>query len=368
MRKWIAGLMLTVLLTVMATGALAAGVTLRTFTPFADIDDAAQGYMDMITAWESEHGNIVEDYSGLTDEAWTQSMLDMVRSGEADIVVIPLNSGLTYEDLVTVDEVIEAVPDLGFKRFEALTESDSSVLLSPLRISWEALYINMDVMERCGVAVPTTYEELLGACSALAAQGVTPIANALGDWPEIVLDCAALASAPVDVYGNQESLDGAQQMLSALHALGAFGSDPFTGSDMDAMQAFINGSAAMRIDSDMLSHMLSAERCENVAVISLPHRLGESRSALVGVPGFGIAITRACWEDDDRLEAALSFIRMMLAEENYKKLAVGVEGRLGDSVYCLLNAATDCAGILYDRMDGSFDSWSQGVIQALQSP
>lgn len=33
-----------------------AGVTLRTFTPFADMDLAAQSYMDLITAWETESG------------------------------------------------------------------------------------------------------------------------------------------------------------------------------------------------------------------------------------------------------------------------------------------------------------------------
>ena len=49
------------LLAALFTGAQAAGVTIRTFTPFADMDFAAQGYMDLITQWEEETGNMVED-------------------------------------------------------------------------------------------------------------------------------------------------------------------------------------------------------------------------------------------------------------------------------------------------------------------
>ena len=64
MRRMVSGLMLLACLTLVSFSALAAGTTVTTFTPFADMDFAAQGYMDLITAWENETGNLVEDYSG----------------------------------------------------------------------------------------------------------------------------------------------------------------------------------------------------------------------------------------------------------------------------------------------------------------
>ena len=367
MRKWMTFLCVFAILTCMLSGASAAGVTLRTFTPFADIDDAAQSYMDMITEWERATGNVVEDYSGLTDEAWTDNMLSMVRAGEADVVVVPLGTGLTYEDLVTVEELMEVVPDLGMRSFTALSEADGSVLLSPLRVSFEALYVNEDVLEANDLSVPQTYEELLAVCSVLSGMGVTPMANALGDWAEIVLDCAALASAPAEAFGSEESLDGAKSMLAALHAVGAFGSDPFSGSDMDAMQAFIDGRAAMRIDSDMLAHMIPTDRLDRVVAVPMPQRAGEGHSVLCGVPGFGIGVTRACWEDDARCEAAITLVRSMLTGGGiYQNLAVGVGGVLGESIADMLMEATDCSGILYDCMEGDFDSWAAGVIESLR--
>lgn len=367
MKKWLAGFCAMVMLACAACGAMAAGVTLRTFTPFADLDDAAQAYMDMVTAWEEETGNVIEDYSGLTDEAWIENMRAMVRAGEADIVVIPMGTGLTYDDLVTVEELMEAVPDMGMRSYTALAEADGSVLLAPLRVSFEALYVNEDVLEANGLSVPQTYEELLAACSVLTSAGVTPIANALGDWPEIVLDCAALASAPAEAFGGEESLEGAKDMIAALHAVGAFGSDPFSGSDMDAMQAFIDGKAAMRIDSDMLAHMVPTDRLDHVVAVPMPQRAGEAHGVICGVPGFGIGITRACWADDARCEAAIAFVRSMLTGGKiYQQLAVGVDGVLGESIADMLIEVTDCSGILYDRMEGDFDSWSQDVIESLK--
>jgi len=364
MRKSIAFVCVLTLLVCAGCCALAAGVTIRTFTPFADLDIAAQDYMDMITAWEEGTGNVVEDYSGLTDEGWLTQMKDMVAAGVADIVIVPPGTGLTRDALVTVDELYEAVPDLGVRRFSALLEG-GDVLLTPMRVSWEALYINTDVLAANGFAVPATYEELLAVCSALAQNGVTPIANALGDWPEIVLDCLALAGAAPEEFGGEASLTGAQQMLAALLAVGAFGSDAQGATDAGAMQAFLEGRAAMRFDSDFLAFDVPPERQDSVIVIPMPQRTGESHSVLCGTPGFGLGITRACWADDARCEAALMLVRSMLSGRIYQNLTVGVGGKLGESIADMLLEATDCAGILYDAMDGGFDGWAEGLIASL---
>ena len=58
----------------LSASSLAAGVTLRTFTPFADVDFAAQSYMDLVTTWETQTGNMVEDYSGMVDDMWMEQL------------------------------------------------------------------------------------------------------------------------------------------------------------------------------------------------------------------------------------------------------------------------------------------------------
>ena len=365
MRKIMAFMCACTLLVCAAAGALAAGVTVRTFTPFADLDAAAQSYMDLITAWEEETGNLVEDYSGLPDEAWLNVLEEMVASGEADLVIVPAGENLGKKELVTIEELSAAAPHLGVREMPAYASADGSAVLSPVRMSWEALYINTDVLAAYGLAVPTTYEEMVAVCSALSQKGVLPVANALGDWAEIVLDCLALAACGPQEFGGEASLAGAQQMLSVLMAVGAFGGDAAAANDMDTMQAFLEGSAAMRFDSDFLAYDVPESRRDSVVVIPMPQRNGESHSALPGTPGFGLGITRACWADDARCEAALALAETMLDQAAYRQLAVGVGGKLGESIADMLLAAEDCVGILYDRMDGDFDSWAQGMIAPL---
>ena len=269
MRKRISGLMTLVCLLVAAASALAAGTTVTTFTPFADMDFAAQGYMDLITAWEDETGNMVEDYSGLEDDLFMQQMQEMVTAGRADLVVVPLGSGLTKDQLVSVDELRAAAPDCGARRMDAMAERDGSVLLAPVRFNWEALYVNTDVLEANGVAVPTNYDELIIACASLAQKGILPLANAMCEWPEIVLDCTAMIGAPADQYGQQTSLDGAKAVTTALTQVGAFGLDPWNLTDEQAKQAFMEGAAAMRFDGSDLAELVPEARQEHVVAVAL---------------------------------------------------------------------------------------------------
>lgn len=365
MRKLISCLTVLTMLACLTSGALAAGVTLRTFTPFADMDFAAQAYMDLITDWEAQSGNVVEDYSGIQDEGYMAQLERMIASGEADVVIVPPLSGLTGAQLVSAQELLAAAPDCGARVMPAMTEADGSVLLTPVRLNWEALYVNADVLEANGLKVPQTYEELVTVCAALAQRGVTPIANALCEWAEIALDCAALIGAPADQYGRQASLAGAKDVLTALALVGAFGPDPWNANDMDAEAAFLSGQAAMRFDADGLAQRVDAARQDSVIVVNLAGKDGQPRDAVAGTPGFGLAVTRACWQDDARREAALSLVRALLEKDAAAQLAAGAQGRLGASIADLTAGAQDCAGLLYDlNMDG-FDSWAEGVVSGL---
>lgn len=365
MRKLVCGMVLLAVLLTAAVGGHAAGVTLRTFTPFADMDYAAQAYMDIVTAWEEETGNIVEDFSGLMDESWMELMNGEVKQGEADVVVLPLGSGLTDAEIVPVSEILAIAPDCGMKVFPAM-EEDGKQLLSPVRLNWEALYINTDVLTTLNLSVPATFEQLEACVTGLSEAGVLPIANAMADWPEIVLDCAAAAGAPEEQYGGQASLDGAAYVVQRLAQAGAFGPDAKNALDTDCEQAFLDGAAAMRIDGDDLAMAIDAERANSVIVIALPPVDGIARTKAVGTADIGIGITRACWQDDARREAALSLVSTLMKAENAAKLVSAGEGTLGASIASLTTGAADCTGLLYDANPDGFDAWAQQtVISAL---
>lgn len=364
MRKWMVLVLAVCMLAACAGLASAAGVTIKTFTPFADMDFAAQNYMDMITAWEGETGNFVEDYSGSLDEMWMAQLKEQIAAKAADVVVLPVGSGLTVADLVTAGELAQA-SETGAKKFASMKEADGSILLTPVRLYWEALYVNTDVFEKYGLSVPQTFEQLITACVVLSQSGVVPIANALCEWPEIVLDCVSLAGADENAYGQQASLAGAQDVLTVLTQVGAFGPDPWNASDADMEQKFLAGEAAMRMDADALAQMVDEQRLDHVIVMNLPAKDGAPRSKVVGTPAFGAAITRACWQDDARCEEAVSFVTKMLSGEGMAALSASVGGRLGESIAQLTMNAQDCTGILYDMMPDTFDAWAESVVATL---
>ncbi|MBQ2991320.1 MAG: extracellular solute-binding protein [Clostridia bacterium] len=364
MRKWMTGLAGLCMLALWAGASLAAGVTLHVLTPFADMDFAAQGYMDMITAWESETGNVVEDYSGLPDEALMAQLGELIESGAADVVVLPVGSGLTVGELVSAGELEQAMEG-GVRRFSSMKEEDGSILLTPVRMYWEALYVNTDVLEKYGIAVPRTFEQLLAACALLSQNGVTPIANALCDWSEIVLNCAALAGADAAQYGQEASLEGAKNVLEMLVQVGAFGGDPWNVSDADMEQAFLSGEAAMRFDADSLAYMVDESRLDQTVVTAVPVMHGTTGDVIVGVPTFGAAITRSCWQDDARFEAALSLLGRMLSGDGFRALCAPVGGELGRSIAQMTADAKDCSGILYDMNPDGFDAWAEKTVASL---
>ena len=367
MRKWISCLAVLLVFVSLTAGATAAGVTLHVFTPFADMDFAAQAYMDLVTAWEKESGNIVEDYSGLQDEAYLKLLNEQMGAGDADLVVVPMGLGFTDKQLVPLEELLKAAPDRGAKVFPSMAEADGSILLAPIRLNWEALYVNTDVLEQNGLAVPQSFDELLAVCAALSEKGVTPMANALCEWAEIAMDCAALLGAPQEQYGQPASRDGAKAVLVALTEAGAFGADPWNMTDMDAEAAFLNGQAAMRFDADGLALRVDPARQGSVVVVNPAGTDGQPRTAVVGNPGYGLALTRACWEDAARREAALSLAQTLFSPEAARKLAAGADSTLGASIAGLTVSAEDAAGLLYDMNVEGFDQWAEEVVSALMA-
>ena len=151
MRKGLCMLMTLMCLLVFSCSALAAGTTVTTFTPFADMDFAAQGYMDIVTAWEEETGNIVEDYSGLQDDLFLQQMTDMVSGGTADIVVVPVGSGSADSDEEggsdpMLKQAVEVVIDAG--------QASTSLLQRRCKLGYARAARIMDEMEEKGIIGP----------------------------------------------------------------------------------------------------------------------------------------------------------------------------------------------------------------------
>ena len=344
--------------------AFAEGSALRTYTPFADMDPAAQGWEELLQAWEGETGNKAEDYSGVQDETWIQQVKDAATSDAADLLI--LSPGMMDAGSVVPVDELRALGAEDARNLPCMREEDGTVLLAPVRLGYETLFVNTDVLESAGLPAPQTWEDILISCAVLSQMGVTPIANSLTEWAEIVLDCCAVIAVPLEEFGNEASLSGAREVLSDLVAVGAFGADPWNAEDTTAAEDFLSGRAAMRFDSRDLLFSIPEERRDSAVAIILPGRDGVPRTQLPGTVSCGLAVTKSCAADAGRLSAVISLVSRILSREGLIRLS-GTDGTLAESDASILLSVDGVCGTLYDRNPEGFDDWADAAVASLMT-
>jgi multiple sugar transport system substrate-binding protein len=123
--------------------------------------------------------------------------------------------------------------------------------------SFPLLY-NRQVLAKAGVNPPTTWPQLLAACDALNAKGITPISGGLqdgffGGWLYSLIGSQNVSVADVlNAVAGKESFSSPQQaawwqQLASLHAHKCFNSDINSLQLYQGQQRWANGQAAMTI-------------------------------------------------------------------------------------------------------------------------
>lgn len=340
--------------------ALAQGQNVVIATTFAGYDAAAQAYADALEGWEAVSGNVADDYSGMPDDAWQQNVDDLLAQGKLDILYTSLAlSEATLAQLVSVEELLAADSSLPVRSDASLAASDAKTYAMPVRYSFEALYVNVDLFTEHGVALPDSWEALLAAVDAFSKVGVIPIANALNDWPAILTDCAILSAGTADAYLETEAMPDCHaqgfERIRALHAAGAFGAQALTWTELDAEAAFLSHQAAMRVDGEWLCDLIAEDQWNNTAVMAFP---GTPENALVAGANAGFYMTRAAFDDPARREAALSLLKTLVSEPTASTLFLSCGGALMESVNALFAAPRTLCPPLMDVIGfDAFDAW-----------
>lgn len=351
---------------------LGEGVTLTTATTFAGYDFASQSYSDALEAWETETGFVVDDYSGLPDDDWNNSINQMITAGNLDLYYSSVQLSDAIKDkFVSVDEITQAYPALALTSYPQLAADDGKVYAIPTRLSWEALYINTDVLIEHSLEVPKTWDELLNVINVLSAAGVTPIANSLVDWPSALIDCALLSAGTADEYlgafnanqGVPQNVTASMDLIAELQQKGAFGTQALTWLEADAETAFINHEAAMRIDGEWLAQNIAQEQWNNTVVITLPKRDGSAdATAIVGSAPSGFFITRSAWDDTARRDAVVSLLTKLLSDPVASQLSLGVDDALNTSINEMIAGVTTLCPALMDIESLDYEAYDAWVL------
>ncbi len=330
------------------------GITLRTVTCFSGSDPAAEAYVDILREYEADTGNRVEDNSHTSNEAWKTSVLnDFAAGNEPDILFFfaaGADSAPILSRVVALDEINEAYPELDLPETDALREADGRVYAVPTRGFWEGLYVRLDLFEQFGAPMPDSWDSLNEAIRIFRENGLTPISASLSDIPHYVAEMAVISCASAEEQqkrpGTADEVPGsweeAMGVIRELRQSGAFADNALAMEDGEAIDQFIRGEAAMRMDGSWMAEMLSDELMESVAVLPMPSRNdGGTVDCYIGGVSMGFYLTRKAWNNPNRRDAAVSLLAALTKPEHIRRLGnQRITGRLAESAAEMIRGRT----------------------------
>ena len=313
-----------------AVPAMAEGVTLNVTTTYAGEDGNAQNYKDSVAAWEAESGNKVEDSSATSDEAFKSRIVtDFEAGSEPDVLFffngVDSNQFVEQGKVVSVDEIREVYPDYASNMKDDLLGAspvDGVNYSVPVNGYWEGMFVNKEVLEAAGVELPTadtTWDEFLAACEAIKEAGYTPIAASLQEIPHYWFEYAP--ESVDDEYGKAW-VDGLND-IKALYEAGYFPENTLTATDAETFQLFTGDKAAFLIDGSWKIGGIAeaVDDIENFTVVNVPGKGDRKTTDEIGGLSMGYYITRKAWDDEEKRDAAVSFVSFMTSDEVVSKFA-----------------------------------------------
>ncbi|MCW1805142.1 ABC transporter substrate-binding protein [Brachybacterium squillarum] len=246
---------------------------------------------------------------------------------------------IDVEDLLTELGVIDDFRPaaLDYQRFD-----DGSLRMIPLEFGVEVFWYNKGLFEKAGVEVPTTLDEFVPVCEALAAAGVTPIAVGGQDaWPleryvayqpfriagpDYVTELKKGKAAFADEPGKASAT-----WLSDLGKAGAFQKGFSSVGYADAQALFTSGKAAIyNMGTWELPNLATAALPEamrdQIGFFTLPVTDGSVTGAdeFVSPSGIGVAINATTY--DPLVRDFLAFVLERYPAEYAKSGLLGPTG------------------------------------------
>lgn len=363
MKKRIVSLCLCLTLGLAAPSARA--VTLRTASPFAGADAAAEDYVELLKAFEETVGCRVEDESATSDEAWKTSVLnDFAVGNEPDVLfyfAASTDSSPILYRVVPIDEINAAYPEAKLPENPSLREADGRVYAIPVRAYWEGLLVNTDLFEKYDLELPTNWENLETAIRRFQKEGVVPIAVSLSDIPHYLAEFAIMAcctpeeqaARPLSLEEVPASWYDAMALIRRLYKLGAFADNAAATTEALSSQLFRDKKAAMQIDGSWFANSIPAENMNTTQVLPMPsYREDRPQTACISGVSMGFYLTRRAWETPEKRDLAVQLLRWFTSEDHLSQLGgYNYSGELMRSAFDMIEQSKAVLTPLQDAMN-----------------
>lgn len=240
---------------------VAENVTLRIYAQYSD-DDTKVPYDYAVEKLKEAYPNVTLELEVQAQDDGQKLMTYAATGNLPDIYQVALAQIENFKESGNIMALNDVAEKTGFtgKVFESakniLYNEDGNIYAFPYAgneyVVW---YYNKAIFEKYGVAVPTTFDELLAAVETFKSNNITPMAlfgsegwitAAMYDVLATRWDAGGIAKLDNGAgTPSEEAYVNAAQMMSKLVKAGMFQSSVSTSNYDQASQMFLNGEAAM---------------------------------------------------------------------------------------------------------------------------
>lgn len=337
---------------IMATAAVSAGavtasaeegVSLNVTTTFAGTESNVELYQETIQNWEKETGNKVEDSSSTADETFKARVISDFETGAEPDVMFYFNGNdsnpfVEAGKVVPISEIREEYPEYAGNMKDDMipaSPADGVQYAVPFYGYWEGLYCNKTVLEAAGVEVPgqeTTWDQFLESCQKIKDAGYTPIAVSLAKEPHYWFEFSIFnhdsakthltVPEAVDDEAGKAWQAGLED-LKELYEKGFLSENTNTATADEVFQSFLEGKSAFYVDGSwkMGGIKEGTDNIDNFTVTYVPGNGDRKSTDMVAGLSSGWYISRKCWEDEKKRDAAVDLIETFISDESVSKFA-----------------------------------------------
>lgn len=338
------GIMATVAVSAGAVTASAEeGVSLNVTTTFAGTESNVELYQETIQNWEKETGNKVEDSSSTADETFKARVISDFETGAEPDVMFYFNGNdsnpfVEAGKVVPISEIREEYPEYADNMKDDMipaSPADGVQYAVPFYGYWEGLYCNKTVLEAAGVEVPgqeTTWDQFLESCQKIKDAGYTPIAVSLAKEPHYWFEFSIFnhdsakthltVPEAVDDEAGKAWQAGLED-LKELYEKGFLSENTNTATADEVFQSFLEGKSAFYVDGSwkMGGIKEGTDNIDNFTVTYVPGNGDRKSTDMVAGLSSGWYISRKCWEDEKKRDAAIDLIETFISDESVSKFA-----------------------------------------------
>lgn len=323
--------------------ASADGVTLNVTTTFAGTESNVENYQNIVKQWEESTGNTVSDSSATADETMKARVITDFETGSEPDVLFYFNGNdsdpfVEAGKVVSIDTIREQYPDYASNMKDDMipaAPADGVKYAVPFYGFWEGMFVNKAVCEDAGIEIPgadTTWEQFLEDCQKLKDAGYTPLAVSLAGEPHYLFEFSIYNhTTPATHATVPESLDDAAGQawvaglndIKDLYEKGFLSENTNTATADEVFQSFIDGKSAFYIDGSwkMGGIAESTDDIDNFTVTYVPGANDRKSTYILGGLSSGWYISTKAWEDEEKRDAAVSFIEAFISDETTSEFA-----------------------------------------------